>query len=146
MSKGKLYQTDGSDEDEERPPSRSQIRRERKAVKAELETLAKDLAALSPKSLERLGLDAELEGAVRILGGMQRATGMARQRGSGRAAAHALSLQCRCRRACRPGPCEGGGHCRLAAACFGGHGKSWSPDRSGKARQEQGGLARCLIE
>ena len=39
-----------------------------------------------------------------------------------------------------------GGHCRLAAACFGGHAKSWSPDRSGKARQEQGGLARCLIE
>ena len=81
VSKGKLYHTDGRDDDEERPPSRSQVRRERKAAKALLESLAKDLAALSPKALERLGLDPELEGAVRILGGMQRTTGMARQRG-----------------------------------------------------------------
>jgi len=81
VSKGKQYYTDGRDDDEEVPPSRSQVRRERKQAKAELEALAKELAALSPKALPRMGLDAELEGAVRILGGMQRTTGMARQRG-----------------------------------------------------------------
>jgi ribosome-associated protein len=56
------------------------LRAERKKLQSELDALAKRLAALSPKALEGLELDAELKDAIRTLATMPKGPAIARQR------------------------------------------------------------------
>ncbi len=71
---------DDPHDDRQERVSRTALRAERKKVQADLDALAKRLAALSPKALDALALDAELTNAVRTLATMPKGSAMARQR------------------------------------------------------------------
>jgi ribosome-associated protein len=81
VSKRKLIDTNEPEGAGEETIARTEVRREHKRVKAELERLVKQLTALSRKALDNLDLHPELYRAIEVLAGMGRTTGVARQRG-----------------------------------------------------------------
>lgn len=76
----KMIDTSVAEEDVEVGPSRTDARKERKAIQARLETLASRLAALPSGRLGAFELDEPTTKAVLALGAASKGSAMARQR------------------------------------------------------------------